>query len=211
MPEIIKIDPKRPSPSEIERAVEYLRKGQTVAYPTETFYGLGADVGQHQAIKNTYDIKARNYGPPISILVSDLDMMESVVSEVPPKARSLMQRYWPGELTIVLPATSLVPEEFVTDTGKVGIRISSHPVASELVKVFGKPITTLSASPMESPPSLCVRHVQEYFGDKLPCIIDGGEYDPSKGSTVVDIGGDSIRIIRHGAIPAREVIECFQI
>ncbi len=210
MTEIINIDPNHPSVTDIQRAVGYLRDGKTVAYPTETFYGLGADVQKHAAVKSTYDIKARNYGPPISILVSDIDMMRSIVSDVPEKALPLMKRFWPGALTIVLPATSIIPKDFVTARGKVGIRISSHPIASALVKAFGKPITTLSASPMESPPSLCVRHVQEYFGDKLSCIIDGGEYDPSKGSTVVDIEGDSIRVIRHGTIPTDEVIKYFQ-
>jgi len=210
MTEIIQIDPKHPLPETIERAVKYLRDGQVVAYPTETIYGLGADVQDKRAVKRIYDLKARDYGLPISILVSNLKMLREVVSEVPDRALPLMRRFWPGALTILFPASSIIPKGLVTNTGKVGIRISSHPVASALVEAFGRPMTTTSANLSGFPPSLSVKHVQKYFGDKLLCIIDGGEVEPSRGSTVVDIGEETMRIIRDGAIPADEVIQCFR-
>ena len=210
MTEVINIDPKAPDPIEIEKAVEYLRKGQVIAYPTETIYGLGADVTDRKAVKRIYDLKARDYGLPISILVADLKMMRQVVSDVPDRALLLMRKFWPGALTILFPASSIIPKGLVTNTGKVGIRISSHPVASALVGQFGRPMTTTSANLSGFPPSLSVKHVRKYFGDKLTCIIDGGECEPSRGSTVVDIGEETMRIIRDGAIPAEEVIRCFQ-
>ena len=210
MTEIIQIDPKHPLPEAIEKAVSYLKEGQVVAYPTETIYGLGADVQDKKAVKRIYDLKARDYGLPISILVSNLSMLREVVSEVPDRALVLMRKFWPGALTILFPASSIIPKGLVTNTGKVGIRISSHPVASALVEAFGRPMTTTSANLSGFPPSLAVKHVQKYFGDKLLCIIDGGEVEPSRGSTVVDIGEDTMRIIRDGAIPADEVIKCFK-
>lgn len=210
MSEIIQIDPKDPSPENIERAVGYLREGQVIAYPTETIYGLGADVQEKKAVKRIYDLKARDYGLPISILVSNLSMLREVVSDVPDRAFPLMRKFWPGPLTILFPASSIIPKGLVTNTGKVGIRISSHPVASALVETFGRPMTTTSANLSGFPPSLAVKHVQKYFGDKLPCILDGGECEPSRGSTVVDIGEETMRIIRDGAIAADEVIQCFR-
>jgi L-threonylcarbamoyladenylate synthase len=210
MTEIINVDPKAPDPAEIEKAVEYLRSGQVIAYPTETIYGLGADVLDRKAVKRIYDLKSRDYGLPIAILISDLKMLREVVSDVPERALVLMRRFWPGALTILFPASPAIPKGLVTNTGKVGIRVSSHPVAAALVGQFGRPITTTSANLSGFPPSLSVKHVQKYFGGKIPCILDGGECAPTRGSTVVDIGDDTMRIIRDGAIPAEDVIKCFQ-
>lgn len=210
MTELIRIDPKEPHQADIDRAVSYLKDGQVVAYPTETIYGLGADVMDKRAIKGIYDLKSRDYGLPISILVADLVMLREVVGEVPDRALLLMRKFWPGALTIIFPASPKIPKGLVTNTGKVGVRISSHPIASALVGAFGRPLTTTSANLSGFPPSLSVKHIQKYFGNKLPCIIDGGDCEPSRGSTVVDVADESMRIIREGKIPADEVIRCFQ-
>ncbi len=210
MTEIIRIDPKAPSMEDIDKAVSYLKQGKVVAYPTETIYGLGANALDRKAVKRIYDLKSRDYGLPIAILVADLTMLREVVVNVSDRALTLMRKFWPGALTILFPASDIIPKGFVTNTGKVGIRISSHPVAGALVERFGKPVTTTSANLSGFPPSLSVKHVQKYFGDKLSCIIDGGDCEPSRGSTVVDVADDTMRIIREGAIPAKEVIKCFQ-
>lgn len=207
---ILRIDPKEPFAGDIDQAVEFLKNGDVIAYPTETIYGLGADVLNKKAIKKIYDLKARDYGLPISILVADLAMLREYVGEVPEQAISLMRRFWPGALTILFPANDKIPKGLVTNTGRVGIRISSHPIAAALVKTFGKPVTTTSANLSGLPPSLSVKHIQKYFGDKIPCIVDGGECEPSRGSTVVDVGEETMRIVREGRIPADEVIRCFQ-
>ncbi|MFH0798645.1 MAG: L-threonylcarbamoyladenylate synthase [Pseudomonadota bacterium] len=210
MTEIIRIDPKEPDQDAIARAVAYLSDGQVIAYPTETIYGLGADVLNRKAVKRIYDLKSRDYGLPISILVADLKMLRLVAAEVPDSALALMRKFWPGALTILFPASSAIPKGLVTNTGKVGVRISSHPVAAAIVERFGRPITTTSANLSGFPPSLSVKHVQKYFAERLPCIVDGGECEPTRGSTVVDIAEETMRIVRDGAIPADEVIKCFQ-
>lgn len=207
---IIRIDPKEPLEQDIERAVEYLKKGEVIAYPTETIYGLGADVLNRKAVKKIYDLKARDYGLPISILVANIAMLREYVKDVPDRALPLMRKFWPGALTILFPANEKIPKGLVTNTGRVGIRISSHPVASALVEKFGKAITTTSANLSGFPPSLSVKHIQKYFGDRIPCIIDGGECEPTRGSTVVDVGEETMRIIRAGLIAAEDVIRCFQ-
>lgn len=210
MTDIIRIDPKDPPPEDVARAAAFLDDGQVIAYPTETIYGLGADVTSRKAVKRIYDLKSRDYGLPIAILVADLKMLREVVADVPDAAFALMRQFWPGALTILFPASQLIPKGLVTNTGKVGVRISSHPVAAAIVEKFGRPITTTSANLSGFPPSLSVKHVQKYFGGKIPCIVDSGECEPTRGSTVVDIAEETMRIVRDGAIPADEVIRCFQ-
>ncbi|OGQ22467.1 MAG: threonylcarbamoyl-AMP synthase [Deltaproteobacteria bacterium RIFCSPLOWO2_02_FULL_44_10] len=210
MTTILTVDSQQPSEELIEQAVTFLRDGQVIAYPTETIYGLGADVFNEKAVKNIYALKARDVGLPISILISDLAMLRQCASSVSDQALKLARTFWPGALTILFPASKLISKTYVTNTGKVGIRISSHPIASAIVRAFGRPITTTSANPSDYPPSLTAKHVLKYFGNKIPCIIDGGEYEPSRGSTVVDVAEESMRIIREGAIPAEDLIKCFQ-
>ena len=210
MTEIIRIDPKDPHKVDVDRVVDHLNKGQVIAYPTETIYGLGADVLNRKAVKRIYDLKSRDYGLPIAILVADLKMLRDFVAQMPDSALLLMRKFWPGALTICLTASEILPKDLVTSTGKVGFRMSSHPVASAIVAAFGRPITTTSANLSGFPPSLSVKHIQKYFGEKIPCIVDGGECEPSRGSTVVDITEETMRVIRDGAISAEEVIKCFQ-
>jgi L-threonylcarbamoyladenylate synthase len=210
MTEIIKINRASPEKEAILRAVEFLKKGEVVAYPTETFYGLGVDIYNEKAIKRLFRLKQRDWGLPISILVSDMEMLASVVMEVSDQVKGLIEAFWPGPLTILFPAAPSVSKSLTTNTGKIGIRISSDPIATKIVSEFGRPITTTSANLSGFPPSLNIKHVLNYFKDRLPCAVDGGECEPSKGSTVVDVVGDTMAIIRDGAIPADEVISRFQ-
>ncbi len=208
--EIIKIDKDHPDLSLIDQSVDYLKQGQVIAYPTETIYGLGADVFNRKAIKRIYSLKSRDYGLPISILVSDYDMLHRVVAEVSDNALKLMNRFWPGALTILFPASNRISKTLVTNTNKVGVRISPHPIATAIVAQFASPLTTTSANLSAFPPSVTVKQVKNYFGSRLPCIVDGGDCSASPGSTVVDLSQDSMRIIREGAIPSNEVIDCFR-
>lgn len=210
MTQVLHIDPKYPDPREIEIAAKVILDGEVTAYPTETIYGLGADVFSRRAIKRIYDLKARDYGLPIAILVANTQMLRELVTRIPERVEVLMRRFWPGPLTILFEVNEKFPKSLATNTGKVGVRISSHPVASALVSRVGRPITTTSANRSGFPPSLNFKHVQKYFGDKLSCIIDGGECEPTRGSTVVDVTEESMRIVREGALSAEEVIRCFK-
>lgn len=210
MTEVLRINPKVPEPEEIEKAAKYILSGDVIAYPTETIYGLGAEVFNRKAIKKIYDLKSRDYGLPIAILVSNMQMLRELVTHIPERAQALMRRFWPGPLTILFEVNETFPKSLATNTGKVGVRISSHPIVAALVSRVGRPITTTSANLSGFPPSLHVKHIQKYFGNKLPCVIDGGECEPSRGSTVVDVTEETMRIIREGATSAEEVIRCFQ-
>lgn len=210
MSEIFTINPRDPETNIIAKAVSFLREGKVVVYPTETFYGLGVDITNEKAIKKLYELKRRDYGLPIAILVSDKAMLEEYVGRVSESVINLIKAFWPGPLTILFPAGTKISKSLTTNTGKIGVRISSHPVACALVREFGKPITTTSANLSGYPPSLSMRHVQKYFRDRIDCMLDGGECEPSRGSTVVDVVDDTMAIIRDGAIPSDQVIKVFQ-
>ncbi len=210
MTEVFTVNPRDPDPDAIAKAAEYMRKGRVIAYPTETFYGLGAPVGNEKAIKELYKLKQRDYGLPIAILVEDMEMLGRVVTEISESARQLIRSFWPGPLTILFPASKSISKSLMTNTGKIGVRISSHPVATAIVRELGSPITTTSANLSSFPPSLNVKHIRNYFKDRLPCIIDAGECEPSRGSTVVDVAEDTMAIVRDGAISADDVIKKFQ-
>ncbi|MBI2342715.1 MAG: threonylcarbamoyl-AMP synthase, partial [Deltaproteobacteria bacterium] len=186
MSTIFTINPRDPEPDVISKAIVFLHEGKVVTYPTETFYGLGVDVTNEKAIKKLYDLKRRDYGLPVAILVTDKAMLEDYVEKVTEPVNNLIKTFWPGPLTILFPAGPKISKSLTTNTGKIGVRISSHPVATALVRGFGKPLTTTSANLSGYPASLSTRHVQKYFKDKIDCIVDGGECEPSRGSTVVD-------------------------
>ncbi len=210
MSDIYTINSRDPEPEIISKAVEYLKSGKVLVYPTETFYGLGVDVTNEKAIKRLYDLKRRDYGLPIAILVADKPMLEEYVERVADPVNNLIKAFWPGPLTILFPAGKKISKSLTTNTGKIGIRISSHPVATAIVRELGRPITTTSANLSGYPPSLNVKHVLKYFKDKLDMCLDGGECDPSRGSTVIDVADETMAIVRDGAVPADQVIKVFQ-
>lgn len=205
MSELFQVDCANPDPAVIKKVTEAIRQGAITAYPTETFYGLGVDVTNDYAIKHLFDLKRRDYGNPIAVIVADREMLQKVVTEIPDLAIELMGRYWPGPLTILFKTNEMISKWLTTNTGKIGIRISSNAVATALTCELGKPLTTTSANPSGFPPSFDVKHLKNYFHDKIDVIVDGGELTPSRGSTVVDVSEEKMFVIREGDISADEV------
>lgn len=209
MSRILTIDPQSIDKSLIEEIVIAIGQGAITAYPTETFYGLGIDVTNDYAIKHLFDLKRRDYGNPIAVIVADRDMLSEVVSEIPHHAEPLMEKYWPGPLTILFQTGKAISKALTTNTGKIGIRISSHPIAQAITSRLGKPLTTTSANLTGFPPSFNVNHLKNYFGEKIDLIVDAGELLPSRGSTVVDVSEEKLVIIREGDIPSEDIFELF--
>ena len=199
------IDPTHPDPEVLARAAETLRRGGILAYPTETLYGLGVDPFNPEALDRLYDLKGRPASLPVSILVRDFEMLRTVVLEVPPGALRVMKAFLPGPLTVVLPAARRLPERLTAGSGRIGVRISSHPLAARLFQVYPFPITTTSANPTGRPGARDAREVQAYFPGGLDCILDGGTVPGGIGSTVADLTGAAPVILREGAIPGSEI------
>jgi len=188
-------------------AVAALRRGEVIAYPTETLYGLGADALDAAAVERVFQLKGRDPDSPIPVLVADQDMLRTLVAELPPLAESLIARFWPGPLTIVLPARSDIPRPLVNAKGGVGVRISSQPIAAELVGSLGGPLTATSANPSGKPPARTAEEAKQYFAGRIDIFVDGGELTSRTGSTVVEIVGETLKIIRSGDISKSQLEE----
>lgn len=210
MSRVLKANPEKPEEEVIGQAVGMIREGAISAYPTETFYGLGVDISNEAAIKRLFDLKRRDYSNPIAVIVADRSMLNSVVQEVPQQALALMNAFWPGPLTILFRTNEKVSRHLTTNTGKIGIRISSHPVATAIVRELGRPLSTTSANLSGFPPSTHPKHVRSYFGEKVDLVIDAGELPPSLGSTVVDVTEEKLAVIREGVIPVEMVFKLFE-
>ena len=189
-------------------ALAALRRGEVIAFPTETLYGLGADALNAQAVEKVFQLKGRDPANPIPVLVADRAMLALVVTDVPTVAEQLIGAFWPGPLTIVLPAEASIPRPLINSSGRVGVRISSQPIANELVRGLGHPLTATSANPSGKAPARTIQQARAYFPQDIEVFIDGGELQSRTGSTVVEIAGDRVRIIREGDIVKAALEAC---
>jgi L-threonylcarbamoyladenylate synthase len=189
------------------QAVGALKRGEVIAFPTETLYGLGADALNLAAVEKVFQLKDREFANPIPVLVANREMLSRLVSDVPPLAEKLIDCFWPGPLTIVLPARLDIPRPLVNPAGGIGVRISSQPIAAELVQALGHPLTATSANPTGRPAARTVQEVRKYFSGQIDVFIDGGPLHSKAGSTVVEIVGDLIKIIREGDITGSQIKE----
>jgi L-threonylcarbamoyladenylate synthase len=171
-----------------------------VAFPTETFYGLGAAPLQPAAVRRVFDVKGRPDGKPLLVLVDGVAMAETLALDVPAGARALMARHWPGALTLVLRARPHVPVEVTAGSGTVGVRLSAHPVARALVQALGAPVTAPSANPSGLAAPTTAAEVRAHFGDRLDLVLDGGPTAGGEPSTVLDVTVEPPRVLRAGAV-----------
>lgn len=188
-------------------AVAALKRGEVIVFPTETLYGLGADALDFLAVEKVFQLKGRDADSPIPVLVSDREMLGRLVAKVPSLAEKLIARFWPGPLTLVLPAREDIPAPLINATGGVGVRISSQTIAAELVKALGSPLTATSANPSGKPPARTAEAAKKYFAGQIDIFLDGGALTSRTGSTVVEIVGESLRIIRAGDITKTQLEE----
>jgi L-threonylcarbamoyladenylate synthase len=195
----VTVNPAEPDAAVVADAAAVLRRGGVVAFPTETFYGLGALALDRAAVRRIFELKGRPRSRPLLVLVDSVEMAERFAT-IPRSARPLIARYWPGPLTLVVPARAVVPEELTASTGTVGIRVSAHPVARALVAAFGDPLTAPSANVTGEEPPTSAGAVLSSFDRAIELILDGGETPGGLPSTVLDVTVDPPRIIRHGAV-----------
>jgi L-threonylcarbamoyladenylate synthase len=194
----------------VARAAEVICGGGVVAYPTETVYGLGALAFHEAALEQIYGLKQRQRHKPLSILIEGRDELEGLVQTIPAKARALMARFWPGPLTLLFLAAAHLPSVLTGRGGKLGVRVSSHPLARELVRAVGAPITATSANRAGAPSCRTGEEVLSQLGGRLKFILDGGLTPGSEGSTIADVTVEPPKILRVGAIAADEVFRCWR-
>ncbi len=188
----------------IDRAARALSSGQIVAVPTDTVYGLAADPFRTGAADRIFTLKRRPRDVELPVLVADEDQALSLASAVPPVARRLMSRFWPGALTIILPRDPELTADLGTDDATIGVRCPAHPVPRALCDVAG-PLATTSANRHGEPPLTTAGDVAAAFGKAVPLVLDGGVCS-GKPSTVVDCTGREPKLLREGAIPWEEIL-----
>jgi L-threonylcarbamoyladenylate synthase len=189
-----------PAPADLEAAADVLREGGLVAFPTETFYGLGANALDPDAVERVFAAKGRPPDKPLLVLVDSPEMLDVVAAEVSPEARRLMGRYWPGPLTLVLPARDVLPAPLTAGTRTIGVRIPSQVVARGLVRAAGVPVTAPSANRHGAPSPRTAAEVLAGLGPRVDLVLDGGPTPGGAASTVLDVTGWPPRVLRPGAV-----------
>jgi L-threonylcarbamoyladenylate synthase len=200
MPEILKTDGGVSEKIALSRAVEILKAGGVIAYPTETFYGLGADATNENAIRKIYDIKGRNFTHPISIIIAGEENLTPLVDTVPACALKLIKAFWPGPLTVVFKASAQISPLLTAQTGKIGIRVSSNTCATAIARKLGGPLTATSANLAGAPECSTVSEVITQIGDRIDAVVDGGKTAGGVGSTIIDVTAHPPQILREGVI-----------
>jgi len=191
----------------IKEASQVIKKGGIVVYPTESFYGIGADATNEEAIKRILRIKKRRETNPILLIIGNKKMLYSLIEDMPDIGHKLINRFWPGPLTIVFKASKNVLPVLTASTGKIGIRMSGNPVARKLSEFSGVPITGTSANISGRPPCKSADEVIEQL-QGVDLVLDAGFLDSKAATTVIDVTEKPARIIRKGLIPERLIMEC---
>jgi len=193
------------SPLELKKAVKIIANGGIVAYPTETFYGLGVSALDKKAIEKVFCVKQRPPFRPLPILIPNIDWLKKIVKEIPFSAKLLSKHFWPGPLTLVFKSKDILPENLTANTGKIAVRISSHPIAQKLVKSLNLPITTTSANPFNKPPPTSLEEISPKIKAKIAAIIDGGKTKGGLPSTIIDVTLDPPVCLRRGVIYLEQI------
>ena len=189
----------------INAALVVLCRGGIIAYPTETFYGLGVRFDLHESLRRLYALKRRPRGKAMPLLIGQKESLPLIVSEtwlrdMPGSASLLMDRFWPGPLTLLLPARVGLSDYLTADTGKIAVRIPGESFALSLAKKAGFPITATSANLSGMPPSEDIETVIKYFSRGPDFLVDGGRAPGGSPSTILDASGERITMVREGAI-----------
>lgn len=196
----------KPTKKAIELAVKLLKSGEVVGVPTETVYGLAGDSTNSSAIKKIFEAKGRPADNPLIVHISNTKMLDSVVKFVPNDAKKLMDAFWPGPLTIIMPKGNKICSETCAGLDSVGVRMPSNKIAHEIIKKSGVPFSAPSANTSGKPSPTNANDVFDDMNGKIPLIIDGGECEAGVESTVVSVLGDTPIILRPGVI-TKEMME----
>jgi L-threonylcarbamoyladenylate synthase len=198
---IIKIDSSGPDPSAVQEVVTILKAGGVVAYPTETFYGLGADADNAAAVEKIFRIKGRDFKKPVPVIIGNVKDLPRLADGIPPVARRLIEHFWPGGLTIIFSASNGVLPRLTAGTNKIGIRLTSNPVALLIARGLCGPITATSANLSGGRECSEAGEVMASLDGQIDAIVDGGKTPGETGSTIIDITVEPPAILREGVVP----------
>ena len=189
----------------IRRAIQVLKGGGLVVFPTDTVYGVGAHAFMPEAVEKLYTAKIRPRDRAIPILLAKVEDLALVAEEIPEVAWELMERFWPGGLTLVLPKKAAVPDMVTAGQPNVAVRVPDHPVPRALIEGLGAPLAATSANLSGHPSPVTAEEVRAELGGRIELILDGGRCPGGIPSTVLDLTADPPAILRRGAVAAEEI------
>ncbi len=205
--EIIKINPQSPDLKTIKKAAQLLLSGKLIIYPTETSYGIGADISNEHAVKKIFQIKNRNFSNPLLVAVKDLSMAKKL-AHFSPLAKILWQHFLPGPLTLVLPKKKDVSRQITAGQKTVGLRFPDHPITHLLSTECKIPYTTTSANISGQPSAYSINEIKNQLGkkiNKIALVLDAGQLPVNPPSTIIYLANHKIKILRKGAISLRKI------
>ena len=182
------------------RIASIIANGGVIAFRTDTFYGLGADPFNRDAVQRIKHLKGGEGDKPILVVISDREQVGRFISELSPAFDLLVRKFWPGPLTLIVRAAPEVPEEITSGTETIGVRLPGDDAVRKLVQACGGALTATSANPSHQAPAKTAQEVRDYFGDTVDLIVDGGDAKVDQPSTVVDARDVETRLIREGVI-----------
>ena len=188
------------SPKAVKLARRLLREGELVAFPTDTVYGLGANAFERYAIRQIFAVKERPPDKALPVFIYQLDDLNQVARRVPNQAWPLLQQFWPGDLTVVLPRNPALPEEVTSGQPTVAVRIPNHMLCLDLVTQVGRPLAVTSANLSGQPAPTTAEAVAEQLGDRIPLILDGGPSQIELPSSIIDLSVSPPRLLRQGRL-----------
>ena len=207
LPQWLSVDPERPDPEALRKAVDALAAGEVVAFPTDTLYGLAVDPRRADAARRLFALKRRPAGQAVPLIAADSGQVDLVAREVTRLARRLAVRWWPGPLSIVLDAAPALDPQLLTEAGTVAIRVPAQGLARRLAADFEHPITATSANRSGEPPAADAAAVAAGLGCDLFVLVDGGPVRGGPPSTIVDARGDTPVLVREGAVGWDRVLQ----
>jgi L-threonylcarbamoyladenylate synthase len=202
---IVAVNSEYPEADVIAEAAALIRAGETVAFPTETVYGLGANALNADAVRKIFAAKGRPANDPLIVHIAAPEHIVQVASDVPESARALMAAFFPGALTLVLRRAAGIPDAVTAGLDTVGVRMPSHPVAQALIAAAGVPIAAPSANRFAHTSPTYAQHVHADLAGRIPLILDGGSTPVGVESTIVDLSGETPRLLRPGGVPLEQL------
>lgn len=196
----------KPTTENLLRAANLIQRGEIVAFPTETVYGLGADAFNVDACQKIYSAKLRPADKPLTLHVATFEMIEQI-AEISTAAEKLIEKFLPGALTLILPKKNIVPDSVTCNSKNVGVRFPNNTVAQDFIKLAGVPIAAPSANISGKNPPTTAQEVFDNLGGKVEIILDGGKCEVGISSTVADISSGEIKILRQGKISLAQILE----
>jgi len=184
----------------IDKAAALLVAGEVVAIPTETVYGLAGNLFNPSAVEKIYRLKNRPRNNPLIVHVKDLEAALPLITEFPKPLQLLAEKYWPGPLTVLLKKSKLVPDSITAGSDFVAIRVPAHPLTKQLLEQIPFPLVAPSANPFTRISPTKAEHVEQYFGDSIPCILDGGSCSVGLESTIIGMNNDTPLLYREGVL-----------